>query len=220
MMRCSRSHTPVSCQARLRQAVCPEPHPSSGGRSRHRQPVRSTNRMPSSAARSSIRGRPPGPRGRGRAGSSGQISSQSRSSTSRRCLGVTTGEVREHRRGRRRGPRPVGCLQLGVQPPPRYSPSCLGLASTGGLVLSPNVSAIYLGTAIGGLVGGIVIDAGDLLVLPVVSAGFSLVVIRCYSDASAQPQARGGGERSCHAGCDGPAFRCRVRWTRTLARSR
>jgi hypothetical protein len=53
----------------------------------------------------------------------------------------------------------------------------LGLASTGGLVLSLDASAIYIGTAIGGLVGEIVIGAGDLLVLPVVSAGFSLVVI-------------------------------------------
>ena len=48
---------------------------------------------PSSAARSSIRGRPPGPRGRGRGGSSGWISSQSRSSMSRWC-GVTTEEDR------------------------------------------------------------------------------------------------------------------------------
>jgi hypothetical protein len=105
----------------------------------------------------------------------------------------------------RRGPRapsrappwssPCGLSSTG-RSTPRYSPSCLGLASTGGLVLSLNASAIYLGTAIGGLVGGIVIGAGDLLVLPVVSAGFSLVVIPCYSDASAQPQARGGGERS------------------------
>jgi hypothetical protein len=67
---CSRSHTPAACQARnLRQAVCPEPAPSCEGRSRHRQPVLSTNRMASSAARSSIGGRPPGPRSGGAAGS-------------------------------------------------------------------------------------------------------------------------------------------------------
>jgi predicted MFS family arabinose efflux permease len=53
----------------------------------------------------------------------------------------------------------------------------LELAPTGGLVLSLNASAIYLGTAIGGMVGGIVIGAGGLLALPVVSAGFTLVVI-------------------------------------------
>jgi DHA1 family purine base/nucleoside efflux pump-like MFS transporter len=53
----------------------------------------------------------------------------------------------------------------------------LELAPTGGLVLSLNGSAIYLGTAIAGMVGGVVVGAGDLLVLPLVSAGFSLVVI-------------------------------------------
>ena len=53
----------------------------------------------------------------------------------------------------------------------------LELAPSGGLVLSLNASAIYLGTAIGGMVGGIVIGAGGLLLLPVVSAGFSLAVI-------------------------------------------
>ncbi|GAA1215441.1 MFS transporter [Pseudonocardia alaniniphila] len=53
----------------------------------------------------------------------------------------------------------------------------LELAPAGGLVLSLNSSAIFVGTALGGMVGGIVIDAGGLLALPLVSAGFSLVVI-------------------------------------------
>ncbi len=88
---CRRSHTPASCHSRSRrQAVCPDPQPSCGGRSRHRQPVSSTNKIPSSAARSSIRGRPPGPRATGRGGISGSISSQSRSSTSRCCFVFAT----------------------------------------------------------------------------------------------------------------------------------
>jgi MFS transporter, DHA1 family, purine base/nucleoside efflux pump len=53
----------------------------------------------------------------------------------------------------------------------------LELAPTGGLVLSLNASAIYLCTAIGGMVGGIVIGAGGLAALPLISASFSLIVI-------------------------------------------
>jgi MFS transporter, DHA1 family, purine base/nucleoside efflux pump len=53
----------------------------------------------------------------------------------------------------------------------------LELAPTGGLVLSLNASAIYLGTALAGVVGGIVIDSGGLLVLPLVGAALVLVVI-------------------------------------------
>ncbi|WP_433287251.1 MFS transporter [Pseudonocardia sp. CA-142604] len=53
----------------------------------------------------------------------------------------------------------------------------LELAPAGGLVLSLNSSAIFVGAAVGGVVGGIVIGAGGLLALPLVSAGFSLVVI-------------------------------------------
>jgi hypothetical protein len=63
------------------------------GQARQRQPVSRTNKIPSSAARSSIRGRPPGPRGAGRGGIKGSISSQSRSSTKRCCmLLATTGD--------------------------------------------------------------------------------------------------------------------------------
>jgi DHA1 family purine base/nucleoside efflux pump-like MFS transporter len=53
----------------------------------------------------------------------------------------------------------------------------LELAPTGGLVLSLNASAIYLGTAIAGAVGGVVIGVGGVLVLPIVGGGLSLVVI-------------------------------------------
>lgn len=55
--RCRRTHTPASCQARsLRQQVMPEPQPISWGRYSHGMPVRSTNRMPVSVARSAMRG--------------------------------------------------------------------------------------------------------------------------------------------------------------------
>jgi predicted MFS family arabinose efflux permease len=67
------------------------------------------------------------------------------------------------------------CFSWAFNPP--VQSLLLELAPTGGLVLSLNASAIYLGTAIGGMVGGIVIGAGGLLLLPVVSAGFSLAVI-------------------------------------------
>ncbi len=82
---CSRSHTAASCHSRSRrQAVCPEPNPSSGGRSRQRHPVTRTNKIPSRAYRSGTRGRPPGPRAAGGGGINGSSSAQSRSSTSRR----------------------------------------------------------------------------------------------------------------------------------------
>ena len=57
---CNLSQTPASCQSRSRrQQVMPEPQPSSGGKSSHAMPVLSTNRIPLSAARSEMRGRPP-----------------------------------------------------------------------------------------------------------------------------------------------------------------
>jgi hypothetical protein len=56
---CNLLHTPAFCHAsRRRQQVAPEPNPSSVGKWFHRIPVRSTNRMPLSAARSDTRGRP------------------------------------------------------------------------------------------------------------------------------------------------------------------
>ena len=54
------AQTPAACQSRSRrQQVMPDPQPISAGRSSHGKPVRSTNRMPVSAARSGIgAGRP------------------------------------------------------------------------------------------------------------------------------------------------------------------
>jgi hypothetical protein len=76
---------PASSQARSRRhAACPEPQPGWGGRLRHRQPVCNTNKIPSSAARSSICGRPPGPLARAAGpGINGSRSSWSRSTSSR-----------------------------------------------------------------------------------------------------------------------------------------
>ena len=53
----------------------------------------------------------------------------------------------------------------------------LDLAPAGGLVLSLNASAIYLGTALAGVVGGTVIGMGGMLMLPLVAAALALVVI-------------------------------------------
>jgi len=80
-----------ACQARSRrQTVCPEPAPSCGGRPRQRQPVLSTIKMPSSAARSSMQGQPPAPRAGGWGGISGSSKSHNRSSTNRYCLDLAT----------------------------------------------------------------------------------------------------------------------------------
>lgn len=79
--RCRRSHTPAFCQSRSRrQQVTPEPQPISCGSISHGMPVRSTNRMPVSAARAATRGRPPFGLG-GSAGSSGARIDQSSSDT-------------------------------------------------------------------------------------------------------------------------------------------
>jgi hypothetical protein len=73
--RCSRFHTPARCQRRRRrQQVVPEPHPSSWGNMFHGMPLRSTNKIPVSTARSGIGVRPAYRRLRGRRfGSSGSI---------------------------------------------------------------------------------------------------------------------------------------------------
>ena len=79
--RCRRSHTPARCQSRnCRQQVTPEPQAISGGSISHGMPVRGTNRMPVSAARSGTRGRPPFGLA-GAAGSSGSMICQSSSET-------------------------------------------------------------------------------------------------------------------------------------------
>jgi hypothetical protein len=78
---CRRCHTPAACQSRSRrQQVTPDPHPISGGSISHGMPVRSTNRMPVSAARAGTGGRPPF--GLGKAGGrSGSMISHSDSDT-------------------------------------------------------------------------------------------------------------------------------------------
>jgi hypothetical protein len=76
------SHTPAACQSRKRrQQVMPEPHPSSLGRYSQGQPVRSTNKIPISACRLEIRGRPPFGLARSR-GRNGSIRSHNSSASS------------------------------------------------------------------------------------------------------------------------------------------
>lgn len=76
-----RSHTPAACQSRnRRQQVTPEPHPISMGSISQGMPVRSTNRMPVSAARAEIGGRPPFSR-KGADGNKGSMICQSSSET-------------------------------------------------------------------------------------------------------------------------------------------
>jgi DHA1 family purine base/nucleoside efflux pump-like MFS transporter len=53
----------------------------------------------------------------------------------------------------------------------------LELAPSGGLVLSLNASAIYLGMGLGGVLGGAVIGTVGVLALPVVGAVLGLVVV-------------------------------------------
>jgi hypothetical protein len=80
--RWSRCQTPARAQSRSRrQQVTPLPQPSSCGRYSQGRPVLSTNKMPVSAARSGMRGRPPLGLG-GSGGSSGAIASHSASLTS------------------------------------------------------------------------------------------------------------------------------------------
>ena len=80
--RCSRCHTPACCQAcKRRQQVIPLPQPISAGSHSHGIPVRNTNRMPASTARSGSRGRPPCGLG-GSGGRSGSTTSHNSSLTS------------------------------------------------------------------------------------------------------------------------------------------
>jgi MFS transporter, DHA1 family, purine base/nucleoside efflux pump len=53
----------------------------------------------------------------------------------------------------------------------------LELAPSGGLVLSLNASAIYLGMGLAGLLGGVVIDTAGALALPEVGAALGLVCV-------------------------------------------
>ena len=77
---CKRCHTPARCQrTSRRQQVLPEPQPISFGNICQGSPARNTKRMPVSAARSWIRGRP------------------AARPVRRRCLG-SRGAIRAHRR--------------------------------------------------------------------------------------------------------------------------
>ena len=77
--RCSRSHTPASCQSRSRrQQVTPDPQPISRGSISHGMPERSTKRMPLKTARGGTTGRPPFGLGRS-GGNSGSMTNQSSS---------------------------------------------------------------------------------------------------------------------------------------------
>ena len=79
---CSFSQTPACCQSRRRrQQVMPLPQPISWGSISHCKPVRSTNKIPVSAARLQIRGRPPFGLG-GSGGKSGSITSHNLSVSS------------------------------------------------------------------------------------------------------------------------------------------
>src|SRR5215210_3198526 len=80
--RCSFSHTPASCHSlRRRQQVMPDPHPISWGSISQGIPLFKTNKMPLSAARSSMRGLPPLGLG-GSSGNSGSTTSHNSSVTS------------------------------------------------------------------------------------------------------------------------------------------
>lgn len=77
---CNCSHTAASVQAsKRRQQVTPEPYPSCCGSARQGIPVTSTNKIPSSAARSDKRGLPNTRTG---TGSNGSTTAQSSSETS------------------------------------------------------------------------------------------------------------------------------------------
>ena len=78
---CRRCQTPACCQSRRRrQHVIPEPQPISAGSISQGMPLLSTNKMPVSAARPSIGGRPPFGFGRS-GGISGAIRAHSSSDT-------------------------------------------------------------------------------------------------------------------------------------------
>jgi hypothetical protein len=86
MTRCNACQTPAWCQSRKRrQQVTPLPQPISWGSSSQGRPLRRTNRMPVSAARSGTRGRPPFGFGFS-GGKSGSIAAHSLSETSRRAM--------------------------------------------------------------------------------------------------------------------------------------
>lgn len=96
--RCSRSHTPASCQSRSRRPqVTPDPQPISRGSISQGMPERSTKRMPLRAARDDTTGRPPFGLGRS-GGNSGSMTDQSSSEI--RGFAMTLRSVRPYRPSR------------------------------------------------------------------------------------------------------------------------
>jgi hypothetical protein len=83
---CSARQTSACCQSRKRrQHVTPLPQPISRGSISHGMPLRSTKRMPASAARFGTRGRPPFGFG-GSGGSNGSTIAHSSSVTKRSAM--------------------------------------------------------------------------------------------------------------------------------------
>lgn len=65
-----------------------------------------------------------------------------------------------------------------VRPPvPPLQNLLLEIAPAGGLVLSLNASAIFLGAGLSGVVGGLVIDTVGVLALPSVSAVLGVLAL-------------------------------------------
>jgi hypothetical protein len=96
--RCSRFQTPADCQSRSRrQHVIPDPQPISWGSISQGTPLFSTNRMPVSAARCGIGGRPPFGFGRS-GGNSGSIRVHNSSGT--RGLAMPPRTAQSYRRSR------------------------------------------------------------------------------------------------------------------------
>jgi hypothetical protein len=96
--RCSLAQTPAACQSRSRrQQVMPDPQPISWGSISQGMPLFSTNRMPLSAARCAIGGRPPFGFGRS-GGGSGSITVHNSSGT--RGLAMPPRTARPCRRSR------------------------------------------------------------------------------------------------------------------------
>lgn len=112
---CSCSHTPAFCQAfNRRQQVAPEPKPRRVGKWFQRMPVLSTNKMPSSAARSGTRGRPGSLFARGfTSGSNGSISCHKSSSMIGACIpSVPVAWIPEVNRSPRKLTAPLGIFEL------------------------------------------------------------------------------------------------------------
>jgi hypothetical protein len=121
--RCRRSHTPAACQSRsLRQQVIPDPQPISRGSIFHGMPLRRTNKIPPSAARSGTGGRPPSALDLC-GGSSGSMRCQRESGTSGFAIGwMSIVQLASHGNTKTSVPIPNGCDKVGygTHGPPRF----------------------------------------------------------------------------------------------------